>query len=112
MLCAQNLVGGQQQLSSVSVRFNQGLSNQVQWWALFKLAAPLQDRWRFYHPKKKLFWYCVLSNLLSFFQLLDLISKMMVRFMFSSSSLCSSLFPFQSSEFGSRSISSRLAQVV
>ena len=41
MLCAQNLVGGQQQLSSVSVRFNQGLSNQVQWWALFKLAGQM-----------------------------------------------------------------------
>ena len=38
--------------------------------------------------------------------------QIMVRFMSSSSSSCSSLFPFQSSEFGSRSISSRLAQVV
>ena len=35
-----------------------------------------------------------------------------VRFMSSSSSSCSSSFPFQSSEFGSSSISNRLAQVV
>ena len=37
--------------------------------------------------------------------------SMVVRFMSSSYSLCSSLFPFQSSEFGSSTISNRLAQV-
>ena len=35
-----------------------------------------------------------------------------VRFMSSSSSLCASSFPFQSSEFGSSSISNRLAQMI
>ena len=36
----------------------------------------------------------------------------MVHFMSASSSSCSSSFPFQSSEFGSSSISNRLAQVL